>query len=274
MGEYEELVELGIEGVDKAVDKYHDRAFDKVGKHSPAWHRRHDGQQQQERKRNRNPQPSESSRANHESYRKDHETSRGHDERDSESDMYAPDRRQERDYQERRDVRYVSDETVYYRGPDAGAVVMRGSDPYNKARGYEVAPYQQPPYNSRREGYGQRGRPAPQRRRSSWSPQRSGRERGDSRRARSRSRSRSADKTHRIAVTVAGGLIGGLLGNQLEKGKKYDTAATLVGAVIGGIGAREIIEQWDKRKSRREDCDEKWDERYGDDRDRRRDDRR
>ncbi|UPX11934.1 uncharacterized protein EKO05_0002518 [Ascochyta rabiei] len=136
MGEYEELVELGIEGVDKAVDKYHDRAFDKVGKHSPAWHRRHDGQQQQERKRNRNPQPSESSRANHESYRKDHETSRGHDERDSESDMYAPDRRQERDYQERRDVRYVSDETVYYRGPDAGAVVMRGSDPYNKARGH------------------------------------------------------------------------------------------------------------------------------------------
>jgi hypothetical protein len=32
----------------------------------------------------------------------------------------------------------VSDETFYYRGPGAGAVVMRGSDPYNNARGYEV----------------------------------------------------------------------------------------------------------------------------------------
>ena len=55
--------------------------------------------------------------------------------------MHAPDRRQERDYQDRRDSprdsRYVSDETLYYRGPDAGAVVMRGSDPYNNARGYE-----------------------------------------------------------------------------------------------------------------------------------------
>lgn len=57
--------------------------------------------------------------------------------------MYASDRRQERDYEERdyngrRDPRYVSDETFYYRGPDAGAVTMRGSDPYNNARGYEV----------------------------------------------------------------------------------------------------------------------------------------
>jgi uncharacterized protein YcfJ len=72
---------------------------------------------------------------------------------------------------------------------------------------------------------------------------------------------------------VAGGLIGGLLGNQIQKGKKYDTAATIAGAVIGGIGAKEASEQWGKRKSRREDCDEKWEERYGDDRDRRRDDR-
>lgn len=52
--------------------------------------------------------------------------------------MYAPERRQERDYQDRRDSRYVSDETYYYRGPNAGAVVMRGSEPYNNARAYEL----------------------------------------------------------------------------------------------------------------------------------------
>ena len=48
--------------------------------------------------------------------------------------MYAPDRRQERDYQDRKDARYLSNENFYYRGPDAGTVVMRGSDPYNNAR--------------------------------------------------------------------------------------------------------------------------------------------
>ncbi|KAF2622406.1 hypothetical protein BU25DRAFT_495128 [Macroventuria anomochaeta] len=259
MGEYEELVELGFEGVDKVVDKYHDKAFDKVGKHSPSWHRRHDRQQQQQGVRN--PPASESSRANR-------DTSRGRDDSESNSDMYAPDRRQERDYQDRRDTRYVSDETFYHRGPDAGAVVMRGSDPYNNARGYEVQQYREPQYDNRR--------PQPQRRRSSWSPQRSGRDRGNDRhaRSRSRSRSRSKDRHHRIAATVAGGLIGGLIGNQVQKGRKYDTAATIAGAVIGGLGAREASEQWDKRRVRREDCDEKWDEKYGDDRDRRRDDRR
>ncbi|KAF9690523.1 hypothetical protein EKO04_011335 [Ascochyta lentis] len=275
MGEYEELVELGFEGADKFVNKYHDKAFDKVGRHS---HRRRDRQQQrqqqgQQQQRYREPPASESSHADHRPSRAHGDTLREDDDRDSDSDMYAPDRRQERE-QDRRDARYVSDETFYYRGPDAGAVVMRGSDAYNRARGYEVAQYQQPQYNHRREDYGQRGRPAPQRRRSSWSPPRSGRDGGDSRRARSRSRSRSMDKTHRIAATVAGGLIGGLLGNQMQKGRKYDTAATIAGAVIGGIGAKEASEQWDKRKSRREDCDEKWEDKYGDERERRRDERR
>jgi hypothetical protein len=127
--------------------------------------------------------------------------------------------------------------------------------------------YQQPRYKDRR--------PQHQRRRSSWSPQRPGRDRGQDRRARSgsRSRSRSRDKQDRILATVAGGLIGGLLANQARKGKKYDTAATVVGAVVGGLGAREATELWEKKKARREDCDDRWDERYGDSRDRRRDDR-
>ncbi|OSS53037.1 hypothetical protein B5807_02396 [Epicoccum nigrum] len=181
--------------------------------------------------------------------------------------MYAPERRQERDLQNQRDPRYVSDETFYYRGPDAGAVTMRGSEPYNNARGFGVQEYPQLRYDDRR--------PQPQRRRSSWSPQRSGRDRGHDRRvrSRSRSRSRSRDKQDRILATVAGGLIGGLLANQARKGKKYDTAATVVGAVVGGLGAREATDLWDKKKARREDSDERRDERYGDSRDRRRDDR-
>ncbi|KAL1644856.1 hypothetical protein SLS61_008537 [Didymella pomorum] len=157
--------------------------------------------------------------------------------------MYASDRRFDREYQDRNrdrgDARYVSDETFYYRGPDAGTVVMRDSDPYKNARGYEVQQYQQPQYDNRR--------PQPQRRRSSWQ--------------------------HRIAATVAGGLIGGLLANQVQKGKKYDTAATVVGAVVGGLGAREISEQWDKRQGRREEREEKWEDKWGDDRNRRRNDR-
>ncbi|KAJ4985155.1 hypothetical protein SVAN01_09382 [Stagonosporopsis vannaccii] len=276
MGEYEELVELGFEGVDKAVDKYHDKVFDTVGKHPPSWHWRH--RHDKHKQENQEPPVNESSRA-HRDFPQHHQSGR------SEAEMYAADRRQERDYQDReyqdrdyssrRDPRYVSDETFYYRGPDAGAVTMRGSDPYNNARGYEVQPcmsdvdqqYQQPAYDNRR--------PQPQRRRSSWSPPRSGRERGNDRRAlsRSRSRSRSKDRQHRIAATVAGGLIGGLIGNQVQKGRKYDTAATIAGAVIGGLGAREVSEQFDKRRARREERDEKWEDKYGDGRERRRDER-
>ncbi|KAF3045356.1 hypothetical protein E8E11_008299 [Didymella keratinophila] len=283
MGEYEELVELGFEGVDKAVDKYHDKVWEKTGKHSAGWHRRHDRDQQHQQPQNRRPPASESSRSRNDTPRSCDDSDDG----ESDRDMYASDRRFDREYQDRirdrGDSRYVSDETFYHRGPDAGAVVMRDSDPYKNARSYEVQvgcvnasilhsadlrqQYQHPQYDSRR--------PRPQRRRSSWSPQRSRRDRGYDRgaRSRSRSRSRSKDRQHRIAATVAGGLIGGLLANQVQKGKKYDTAATVVGAVVGGLGAREISEQWDKRQARREEREEKWEDKWGDDRDRRRNDR-
>lgn len=67
---------------------------------------------------------------------------------------------------------------------------------------------------------------------------------------------------------VAGGLIGGILGNQARKGQKYDTVTTIAGAVVGGLGAREISEQWDKRRERKEEREEEQEDRYGDDRDR------
>lgn len=132
------LQELGFEGVDKAVDKYHDKVWEKSGKHSAGWHRRHDHKQPQQPQKRR-PPTSESSRSRE-------DTPRGPDDGsniESDRDMYASDRRFDREYQDRRDrdrgdSRYVSDDTFYYRGPDAGAVAMRGSDPYNNAREYEV----------------------------------------------------------------------------------------------------------------------------------------
>ena len=122
------------------MDKYHDKVFDTVGKHPPSWHWRHRNDKQNE---SREARAEESSRAHREAPQQQHNSR-------SEAEMYASDRQQERGYQEReyqdrdysgrrdRDPRYVSDETFYYRGPDAGAVVMRGSDPYNNAREYEV----------------------------------------------------------------------------------------------------------------------------------------
>lgn len=112
------------------MDKYHDKAYDTFGKHSAGWHKRHDRDQQQRDQQ----APSSASGLS----RTSHDTARGRKDSKVDSDMYAPDRHQERDYADRRDSRYVSDETYYYRGPDAGAVVMRGSDPYNNARAYEI----------------------------------------------------------------------------------------------------------------------------------------
>jgi hypothetical protein len=135
------LQELGFESVDKAVDKYHDKVWEKTGKHSAGWHRRHDRDQQQQ-PRDRRPPASESSRSRNDTPRS-RDNSDDSEDTESDRDMYASDRRFDREYKDRRDrdrgdSRYVSDETFYYRGPDAGAVVMRDSDPYKNARGYEV----------------------------------------------------------------------------------------------------------------------------------------
>lgn len=67
-----------------------------------------------------------------------------------------------------------------------------------------------------------------------------------------------------MAAAVGGALIGGIIGSQVQKGKKYDMPATVLGAIAGGLGAREATEAWDKRKARREQCDEKWEQKYGD----------
>ncbi|KAF2186675.1 hypothetical protein K469DRAFT_749717 [Zopfia rhizophila CBS 207.26] len=47
--------------------------------------------------------------------------------------------------------------------------------------------------------------------------------------------------------TVMGALAGGFIGNAANKG---DTMTTVAGAVIGGIGARQVEKAWDERKDR------------------------
>jgi len=59
-----------------------------------------------------------------------------------------------------------------------------------------------------------------------------------------------------------------MAGNQAGKGKKYDSAATFLGAVVGGLGAREATEFWDRKKGKRKEEKEegegyKRDPRYG-----------
>jgi len=58
--------------------------------------------------------------------------------------------------------------------------------------------------------------------------------------------------------------VGGLAGNQATKGGKYDTVATIAGAFIGGVGAREATGQWDERRRRKEQRENEWEGgRYG-----------
>jgi uncharacterized protein YcfJ len=72
----------------------------------------------------------------------------------------------------------------------------------------------------------------------------------------------------RIAATLIGGLMGGFAGNQLRKGQKFDTAATIGGAVLGGIASREIADRIghkkEEKREKRHGEQEAWESRYGD----------
>lgn len=154
--------ELGFEGVDKFADKYHDQVYD----HLPARKKKRNQEEKQNRENNRqNPQEQQSrelpqeqqdrsprsprSRQNQQQPSSRHpdkgyprpRSAPSGDKIDYEDDpeMYAPDRRQERDYRGASDERYREDERSYYNGPDAGAVVPRGHNDFNQSRGYGVA---------------------------------------------------------------------------------------------------------------------------------------
>ncbi|OAL57369.1 hypothetical protein IQ07DRAFT_34933 [Pyrenochaeta sp. DS3sAY3a] len=276
MANYEELVELGFEGVDKFAQKYHDKVYDHLPALPPLGKKDSRGRQSSQSQQT-NQQRQQQRQPPDEGYSRPRSGPPPDDNYIDNRRMYAPDRQDERDYRSERDYRgerYYEDERVEYKGPGAGALVARGRDDFSDTRGYQVAPYQ-----ASQRGYDQsvdyydRGRPAPQRRRSSWSPPRSEKHHG--REEKNRARSRSKDKQHRIMATVTGAIVGGLVGNQIRKGQKYDTVATIAGAVVGGVGAREASEYWDSRRQKREERQEAWEDEYGeDDRDdRRRDDK-
>lgn len=47
--------------------------------------------------------------------------------------------------------------------------------------------------------------------------------------------------------------MGGLAGNRAGKGRQYDTAATVAGAILGGVGAREAADHWDKARQKKKE---------------------
>ncbi|KAL1798161.1 hypothetical protein ACET3X_002198 [Alternaria dauci] len=285
----EELVELGFEGLDRFADKHFDKTYD----HLPAIPRtakqkRKLEQRQREylqRTHGKAPEDGPYPPRNHPENLPD----KGYTSRStapasvngykSDPDMYTADSRHDR---YGRDDRYYEAEQNGYNAPGPGFKVPRGRDGPGDTRGMQ--PYEQQPQSEygQQSLYGGGGRPAPQRRGSSWSPprsQRQGRSKSRRRRSNSRSRSSSNDVKSRLLATVGGALVGGLAGNRATKGKKYDTVATIAGAILGGVGAKEAAGHWDDRKRKKEqqrNGDWDWDEDSDDSRrrrDRRRDDR-
>ncbi|KAH7406478.1 hypothetical protein DE146DRAFT_393029 [Phaeosphaeria sp. MPI-PUGE-AT-0046c] len=289
MADYEELVELGFEGVDKFANKYHDTVYE----HLPAWRRKQKRQQeqasqnqhqQQKQQQRKQPAAANEPQRSREVPEEDHDETYPNDDMSSYAQsQYAPyaDRGQDyRGYPDARDARYVQEETSYRRSPNAGAIVMRDREAYADRSGYDKDPRDISPQRNNGYGYDDRQvrtRPAPNRMRStSWSPPRDQRydEDGSRRRRRSRSRSRPSSRDEdgwhkgRIAATLVGGLLGGVAGNRFTKGQKFDTAATVGGAVLGGIASSEIAERFERKKDekrRERDRDSHgWEEKHGD----------
>jgi len=283
MADYEELVELGFEGVDKFANKYHDTVYD----HLPAWKRRQKRQQaqqkQQKQQHNAPPPANEQQRARELPEEDRNEVYSHNDDMSHAQSQYSsyPDRGQEyRGYPDARDARYVQEETAYRKSPNNGAIVMRDREVYADRSGYDTDPRD---ISTRQDdGYGYddrqvRARPAPNRMRSSsWSPQRNQQRYNDEgsrrrRRSRSRSQNREDDSSWhkgRLAATLVGGLIGGVAGNRATKGQKFDTAATIGGAVLGGIASSEIAERFERKKDEkrmeRDRGDQTWEQKHGD----------
>ncbi|KAI8932422.1 hypothetical protein NX059_010608 [Plenodomus lindquistii] len=292
----EDVVELGFEGIDKFADRYHDKAYDRLPE--VPLHRKKKNQQKQAQTRKTRqdnkryeeyidngqlPSPDLRGQRDHPQAERDlpippppeYQQYPSHPDRgypatengyrdDTAMSSYGPSPRSERDYQPRGADRYYEDERIYYNGPDAATAVPRGREVVNSMRGQQMAAYQQPPQG----GYDQSiaGRPNHQRRGSSWSPPRTHRdERKNRSQSRTRARSPAKDKKHRLAATIGGAVLGGLAGNQAGKGKKYDTAATFIGAIVGGLGAREATEYIDKRRHQKEARGLEADDDYSDD---------
>jgi uncharacterized protein YcfJ len=104
-------------------------------------------------------------------------------------------------------------------------------------------------------------RPQPSRRGSSWSPPRkSDRELKDKRQA----RSKSPNSKYRAAAVIVGALAGGVAGSRFQKDQPVaNSVSTVLGAIVGGLGAREAEQVWDKRKDKKRAEDDGRDGRDG-----------
>ncbi|EOA86636.1 uncharacterized protein SETTUDRAFT_41222 [Exserohilum turcica Et28A] len=215
-----ELVELGFTGLDKFADRYWDQTYN----HLPALprpgnkKRRRQQQQQQRQQPGRELPQGYSARHPDKGYRSSRSSSEDAYVRESEAAMHGPDGQDDYYYDDNDDDDYARGrgyyERVDYRAPGPGLRIPREQAEWAGPRNAQVAAHAHAP--PAQTGYAQR-RPAPQRRRSSWSPARSGR-RGphDARRARSQSRSRAApsEAKQRLVATLGGALVGGRAGGQ------------------------------------------------------------
>jgi len=261
--------ELGLEGTNHIVDRYFEKAYDKVRQHRRSRRDMNYGKQ-----RNSSLPPRRASYS------------------DSESDDEGYDDRRDRRYQRGRDG-----DKDYNNARQMQSRPARPSydGPTNNSRDY--APYAAAgvaggagalaAYNDPRNQ--RSSRPSSNRYRS--------KSRGiDRSRSRSSSRSRSRSRHHRggggssrsggggvegiehkikeafdpskegIGFGIAGAVIGGLAGREFGDGKNRGRA-TIAGAVIGGLGANLLENQWqihkgrEKRKVRREE--KGWEQKFG-----------
>lgn len=143
--------------MDKFADKYHDKVYD----HLPAWKQKQQGQQQAKagREYRQDQRDYDKSANEHQRSRRDSpvERSRNVNFDDNDRDMssyarsaytpsYAPNVRQ--DYRDDRAPRYVRDESIYYKGPNAGAIVMRDNEATEGRTGYDLSVRQNFPANA------------------------------------------------------------------------------------------------------------------------------
>lgn len=266
------------------MDKFHDPCHDYIRTHGPAIPRPHrhgkKGQEGKEKGHQSQPQQTRSKHPDEvdRDLPKDRERS-PRSEYDDQSETYAPGARRDRDWDDRgRENHQAGTRDRGFDGTQSGPVAMRGRDAYGYAGGYQVAvcapivqsvvldvdeneqptaPVPPPPpfayapspyvapYDDR---YAQdRRRPIPPRRRdSSYSPPRRHEQRRSFTPPRQRKRSTSPNH-HRVAATLVGALAGGLLGNTSDKSNKWTTIA---GAVVGGLGGRELEKVYDRRQDR------------------------
>ncbi|KAF2748482.1 hypothetical protein M011DRAFT_466886 [Sporormia fimetaria CBS 119925] len=263
MAGYDDLIELGFEGVDKVADKYYDHIYDHMPR-APHGHHLRFG------KRHRDAKDAAAEDSSKRKGEKQKDPLDGGS--DDEGDYDAPKHEYQRGKDKKRGNAYAGD--LSGRGGDYDDMRMAviGTNPAYEGS-YAIAPrapppapeygypqyvhtHPQPPYpnvppNVNADRYDRysstprsdaRNRPGHRRRASSYSPPRRERERD-----RDRDRNRRASRDDRTTATMIGALAGGLLASAA---KDKSALSTVGGAVVGGLMARQG-DKWNERRYER-----------------------